>query len=190
LAVSGTVGIGSASAAPGAQATVDLSANVPSPGLGAWTVDVTYDSSVVSVAGCTAGATNSVCNPAYTATSLRVTGASAMGVIGDAVLSAITFDCDAEGTSALTLAVTVFADATPGEPTDITNTPSNGTITCAEEPDPTATEEEPDPTALPPTGMGSEGSGGGLSWVIAVLAGAGAAAVAAFGALRLRSRRV
>lgn len=191
LAVSGTVGIGSASAAPGDSATVDLTANVGSPGLGAWTVDITYDPTVVSVNSCTGGATNSVCNPAYTADSIRVTGASAMGVMGDAVLSAITFDCaDAEGTSALTLAVSVFADATPGAPADVTYTASNGSIDC-EVPEPTATEaEEPEPTALPPTGMGSDGSGGGLSWLIAVLAGAGAATVAGFGALRLRSRRV
>jgi len=189
LAVSGTVGIGSASAAPGGSATVELSANVGSPGLGAWTVDITYDATVVSVADCTGGDANSVCNPAYTADSVRVTGASAMGEEGDTVLSEITFDCeDAEATSALTLAVSVFADATAGAPADITYTASNGSIDCAVPPTEAAPTDTPEPD-LPATGMGGDGSGGGLGWLIAVLAGTGAAAVAGFGALRLRSRR-
>lgn len=190
LAVSGTVAIGSASAAPGDTATVGLTSNVPSPGLGAWTVDIDYDPTVVTVGTCTPEQ-GGVCNPAYTATSVRITGASAMGLEGDTSLGSIDFDCgDAEGSSALTLTVSVFADATAGAPADIDYTATNGVIDC--EVQPTDTEMPPTATSepsLPTTGTGGD-SGGGLGWLIAVLAGAGAAAVVGFGALRLRGRLV
>jgi hypothetical protein len=191
LAASGTVGIGSASAAPGGQATVDLMENVGTPGLGAWTVDITYDPAVVTVVSCTPEQ-GGVCNDAYTATSIRITGASAMGLQGENSLGSITFECaDAEASSDLTLAVSVFADSTAGAPADIDYTATNGAIDCEVQPTDTAmpatATAEP---ALPTTGMGSDGGDGGLGWLIAVLAGAGAVAVVGFGALRLRGRRV
>jgi hypothetical protein len=190
LAVSGTIGVGSASAEPGGQATVDLTANVGDPGLGAWTVDIEYDASVVSVESCEPEQ-GGVCNDAFTETSVRITGANAGGLEGEKVLGSITFECgDAEGSSDLTLSVSVFADATPGAPTDISYTASNGSIDC-EEPPPTDTAapatDTPEP-GLPLTGTGSD-SGGGLGWLVAVLAAAGAATVVGFGALRLRGRR-
>lgn len=192
LAISGTVGIGSATAEPGGQATVALTSNVGAPGLGAWTVDITYDPAVVSVADCEPEE-GGVCNAAYTADSVRITGASASGVEGETVLGTITFECgDAEDTSALTLAVSVFADSTPGDPTDITETASNGSVECAVAP-PTNT-PAPEATAttapvLPRTGTGG-GSEGGLGWLIAALGVTGLAAVVGFGALRVRGRRV
>ncbi len=193
-AVSGTVGIGSATAAPGDEATVDLTADVPSPGLGAWTIDITYDAGAVSVVGCTAGDVNSICNDAFASDTIRVTGASAMGAEGASVLSSITFACgSAEGESALTLSVEVFADATIGDPTDITETASNGSITCAvavdtptEEPEATATEEV---TGLAEVGTGGPSDGSSLGWLIAALAGVGLAAILGFSALRVRARK-
>ena len=105
-------------------------------------MDITYDPAVVSVADCEPEE-GGVCNAAYTADSVRITGASASGVEGETVLGTITFECgDAEDTSALTLAVSVFADSTPGDPTDITETASNGSVECAVAP-PTNTPTTP-----------------------------------------------
>jgi hypothetical protein len=182
-AATGTLGIGSASMAPGAQGNVDLSASVTSPGLGAWTVDITYDPAVVSVpsGGCTAQQ-NGVCNPAYTATQIRITGASASGLSGAKVLGTITFQCNALGTSALTLTTNVFADATIGNPTNVTPTVTNGSITCA------AATATPLPT-LVVTGTGPASDGGmGYSWLIALLTAAGIAGLAGYTVLRLRAR--
>lgn len=186
-AISGEVSIGSATAAPGAEASVDLAASVPDdPGLGAWTLDITYDPSVVSVADCSPEE-GGVCNPAYTDDTVRVTGASATGLVGDTTLATITFECgDAEGESDLSISINVLADATIGAPADIDATTSDGSITCAE------------PTPVPPTAtlaprppiVGTGGSdGGGLGWLIAALAGAGAVALVGVVALRLRPRR-
>ena len=182
------VDVGDATAAPGDQATVDVSAHdITAPGLGAWTLDIDYDPMVVSVASC-APQQGGVCNTAFGTTTVRITGASASGLLGDTVLGSITFDCDAEGTSALTLAVNVFADATIGDPQDIDPLDvGNGSITCEEAaPEATATTEVSD---LGDTGTGGPDGGNGLGWLIAALALAGTATIAGFAALRLRSER-
>ena len=188
-AATGGVSIGDGTAAPGANATVDLTADgVTDPGLGAWTVDIAYDGSVVSVVDCSPQQ-GGVCNPAFGDDLIRVTGASAGGLDGDTVLANITFECgDAEGSSDLTLTVNVFADATIGDPQDIDMTISNGSITCEEPPDDT-----PVPTQTvvgpPPTGTGSGSSdGSGLAWLVAALAAVGAVALG-FGAVRVAARR-
>ena len=180
------VSIGSATAAPGAEASVDLEAlDISDPGLGAWTVDISYDTDVISVADCSPEQ-GGVCNPEFGDGVIRVTGASASGLEGDTVLATITFECgDAEGTSDLGLSVEVFADATIGDPQDIDMTVSGGSIECAEE-EPTATQEV---TGGPATGTGGAESGGGLGWLIAGLAAAGVAGVVGYGAMRLRARR-
>ena len=185
-AATGGVSIGDGTAAPGAEATVDLTADdVTDPGLGAWTVDIAYDSSVVSVSDCSPQQ-GGVCNPAFADEMIRVTGASAQGLDGDTVLANITFECgDAEGSSDLTLTVNVFADATIGDPQDIDATVSNGSITCEEpEPEPTATVGGIGGVG---TGPGSS-DGSGLAWLVAAMAAVGAAALG-FGALRMASRR-
>jgi hypothetical protein len=136
-AVSGTLSISSITIAPGGQGAADLRSNVPAPGLGAWTVDITYDPAVVSVASC-APAQGGVCNPAFAANKVRITGASASGLIGDTSLGTITLHRLAASAAAcgaaspLSLATNVFADATVGNPQNITLTaPTNGTVTCA-----------------------------------------------------------
>ena len=186
-----TLSVGDAEAAPGADATVDVVANVPD-GLGAWTVDITYDPDVVTASDCE-GESGSVCNPDFedSGDTVRVTGASATGLDEESVLATITFTCaDAEGDSDLTVAISVFADATIGDPQDISGDTevSNGSVSCAEptvEPAaPTAT------TGLPPTGFGpTNDSDSSFAWVIAALAGAGVAALAGFGALRMRTHQ-
>ena len=184
-AATGGLDIHDGTAAPGEEVTVDLGAHdVTDPGLGAWTVDIDYDGSVVSVADCSPQQ-GGVCNPEFGDETIRVTGASASGLDGDTVLASITFECgDAEGSSALTLTVGVFADATIGDPQPIDASVSDGTITCEEVP-PTAT---PTVGGLGDPGTGGASSGGsGLIWVIAGLAAVGAAALG-FGALRVSRR--
>jgi len=184
------VSVGDGEAAPGADAVVDVTANVPD-GLGAWTLDITYDPDVVTATDCEPD-NGSVCNPDYldTGTTVRVTGASANGLDEESVLASITFACaDTEGETDLTIEISVFADATVGDPQDISGdtTVSNGSVTCAV-PQPTSTGVPPTPR-IGDVGFGpSSDSDGGLGWVIAALAGAGVAALAGFGALRMRTR--
>jgi hypothetical protein len=188
LAVGGSITMGSGSAEPGGSGTVDLTADVGAPGLGAWTVDISYDSSVVTVADC-APAQGGVCNPAYATDTIRITGASASGLRGETVLGTITFDCgDEAGTSPLTMALDVFADATIGDPTDISPADVNdGEFACEVAPTagPTNT---PGPGGLPPTGFGGS-DGSGTNWVLVALVGAGLAALTSLTAFRLSARR-
>ncbi len=172
------------SAAPGEEGSVDVGAHdIGGEGLGAWTVDISYDTSVITAVDCSAEQ-GGVCNNEFGDGVVRVTGASAGGLDGDTVLGSITFECaDAEGSSALTISVNVFADATIGDPQDIDVTISNGTFDCEE--------AGPLPTDLPPVGTGvvSDGSGSSLSWLVALLAVVGAAGlVAAYGTMRMRAR--
>jgi hypothetical protein len=184
--------IGDVETAPGTEVTVDLVANVPD-GLGAWTIDVDYDTSVLEVdaTDCDGGDANSVCNPAYADGVVRVTGASASGIDEETILSTLSFTClDDEAESPLGLTISVFADATIGDPQDISGdtTVSDGSVTCAV-PEPTV---EPAAatatTGLPVVGSPPSSDGDSFGWVIAALAGAGVAALAGFGALRMRTR--
>ena len=80
--------IDTASAAVGEMAAVNVNAlNIPEPGLGAWTLDITYDPAVVFASACIPES-GSVCNPEFDSQTVRITGASAGGVVGDASLGA------------------------------------------------------------------------------------------------------
>ena len=190
------VDVHSGTAAPGATVSVDVGAHgIADPGLGAWRVRIEYDPAVVSVASC-APQGASVCNPAFDDTTVLVNGASASGLLGDNVLATIDFTCGAsEGTSALTLTIDTLADATIGDPQDISSdaTAGSGTITCeaaAEEPPAEEPPAEEPPPVLPEVGItGNSSSSGSAGWLIAGLAGMGLAVLAGFGALRLSSRR-
>lgn len=204
-----TLAISDAQIDPGASGSVQLEAlGIADPGLGAWSVDIVYDADVLAVEGC-APENGSVCNAAFAENTVRVTGATASGLEGDAVLASIDFMCDIEGSSDLTLAVLVFADATPGDPQPIEAEISNGSVLCQEgEEEPTDTPapatEEPGPTDQPTTqptaqptaapGIAKFGTGpGGVAtdpWTLAVvgLIGAGAAwLIVAVGATGLRA---
>jgi hypothetical protein len=177
--------LGDGEAAPGDDATVELVANVPD-GLGAWTVDITYDTAVATASDCEAES-GSVCNPEFAEDTVRVTGASATGLDEESVLAAITFTCaDEEADTDLTISLSVFADATVGDPQDISGdvTVTDGSISCAE-PAPAVPTNTP---VIAGTGTGGPSDSGSFSWVIAALAGAGIAALAGFGALRMRTR--
>ena len=160
--------------------TVDV-ADVGGDGLGAWTIDITYDNSLLTATDCSAEQ-GGVCNENFTDDSVRVTGASAGGISGDTSLGSITFECDGEGESDLTIALSVFADATIGDPQDLSPSISNGTFTCGgDDPEPTVV------TGGPKVGTGFESGSSSLSWVIALFAAIGALGLAAsYGAVRLR----
>lgn len=128
-----TLTAGSATAATGAEASVDVEVlGFGPPGLGAWTVDIAYDSDIVSIADCatdTANASN-VCNPEYSDATIRIAGAVAEGLEGDTVIGRLTFTCKAAGTSALELSISVLADGTLGDPRPTAANVGDGTITC------------------------------------------------------------
>jgi hypothetical protein len=196
-----TVAAGDGSARPGESDTVDVEAlNIGAPGLGAWTVDISYDTSVATAVSCTASF-GGVCNEEFESGVVRITGATIDAPTGDVLLGTITFQCpNAEGETALAVSVQVLVDSTLGAPQPIAAATQDGTFTCSEEPPPG---EEPTPTptpgaaGLPPAGSGTPGAwhpgdlqgwliaglaGAGLAWLVAGLAGNLSSAAAARGA--------
>lgn len=182
------ISISDGTAAPGGSGDVTLEAlGFADPGLGAWTVDISYDTSVVSVTDC-APEEGGVCNPAFGDGVVRITGASASGLEGDTVLGTITFECaDAEGDSDLGLSLAVVADATIGDPQDVAATASEGTFSCAEAVAATNTPVVVTDIGDVGTGTGSSDSSN-LGWIIGALAAAGLAAMLGAGAVRARRR--
>ena len=180
FAQDGGVSVSDGSAEDGESADVTVSAsNVGDPGLGAWTIDVSYDSDLLTATDCGAEQ-GGVCNENFSADSVRVTGASAGGLEGDTDLGSITFECNGEGESDLTISLSVFADATIGNPQDLDPSVSNGTFTCGEE-------DVAGPGDLPPTGTSFATGGSSLSWFIALFAVIGTLGLAAsYGVVRLR----
>lgn len=175
-----TVGVSDGSADTGDSGDVTIEAtNISDPGLGAWTLDIHYDSSAITATSCTPEQ-GGVCNPNYRADVVRLTGATAGGLEGDSTLGSIEFECgDDTGTSDLDIQVFTFADATLGDPTDIDVTVVDATFTCGE--------EVVVVTGGPAAGTGFSPDGTSYGWLIAVLAVLGLSTIAV-GALRNRAR--
>ena len=171
------VGISSGGAGVGDSDEVTLTAtNISDPGLGAWTLDISYDDSLISAVDCTPEQ-GGVCNPNFADGMVRITGASAGGLEGDSTLGVIVFECGTDGgTSDLTIGVFTFADATIGDPTDIDVAVANGTFTWG------------GVTAGPVAGTGFSPDGVSYGWLLAVLAYFGLAGLAV-GALRMRTQQ-
>ena len=205
--------VGSDTVAPGESTTVSVSvAGGGGKTVGAVTVDVTYDDTLVSVVECTPAA---VCNPAFDDPNTPEVETNVVRIVradpaGLAELGTITFLAGAtEGTAALTIddpvgdpveGIVTCADETG---VDLTCSANNGSITIVAPPPPTDTPVPPAATDTPVPGAatatpdgdgivppitGTSGSGGNSAstWLILALAGAGLAAIAGFGALRLR----
>jgi hypothetical protein len=129
--VTTTIQMGSATATVGAEAKAELKAlAVGPPGLGAWTIEVAFDPTVVSVSGCT-GTESSACNTHKDDHTIRLAGATATGLQGDVTLMTLTFQCNAAGTSPLKVTAEVLADGTIGDPLTINAPTQNGSITCS-----------------------------------------------------------
>lgn len=133
------ISVGSTSIGPSGERSVDVRAhNIAAPGLGAWTIDVTYDAAVVTVAGCSAQQ-GGICNAAFGPHVVRIVGSNAAGVAGTSTLGSIRFSCDQLGVSALTPAAPIFADATVGHPQNIDEAVQAGSVMCKAEEPPTDT---------------------------------------------------
>ena len=177
---------GSAATDGSGDVTLDVS-DVGDPGLGAWTIDISFDNDLLTASDCTAEQ-GGVCNPEFEDTMVRITGASAGGLEGDTNLGSITFDCSGEGESDLTISISVFADATIGDPQTLDPTVSNGTFTCGGVED-TPTPIGPGPTSIGPVGTGlTSGGSSSVSWLVALFAVIGLAVLATgYGVARMRA---
>ena len=157
---SATVTVSSATVEVDETGTVELKVlGVDDPGLGAWSVDISYDTAVAAAVDCEPQAA-SVCNPQYSPSKVRVTGAVATGLEGDTSLALIGFRCADLGETDLTISINVIADATIGAPKELDTTVQDGTITCVEAAPP------------PPTSTPTPGGNGGPSNGSFVVAGA------------------
>ncbi len=136
-----TVSVGSASLDTGKQASVDVQASgIPAPGLGGWTVDITYDPAMVTVAGCSSA--GGLCNPEVAPNMVRVAGFDANGLVGDTTLATIEIQCTGAGSSSLNLTVVDLLDATPGAPAQIVAGVQNGSVACTTPAPQTSTSSE------------------------------------------------
>lgn len=185
LIISFTIGIGSVELDVEEDGSVDLRMTaVDHEPVGAWQVDVTFDSTIVSLESCTPVAENTVCDLERAPNTVRVVGASVTGITQDTTLGILNFRCEEEGVSALTLAV-VGGSAIPEDIVEIEI--RDGAISCSEAaatPAPTAALPTPE---LPTTGTNRENVGE-LDKIVWVLAGTGILAAMASGAASLRRR--
>jgi hypothetical protein len=178
-AASPSVSIGSGSAAPGGQVSVDLNSHsVGTPGLAAWSIDISYDTAVVTPVSCVTEH-GAVCNTHFRSDTVRTAGATAVGIMGDTKLATITFQCaQHDGESLIRISLPDFADATLGGPRQIDAGIDNGRVTCSTTP------------RVPTTGSAEPQNGSSFAWLIVSLAAAGAMGLAAgYGTLRARSSR-
>lgn len=147
-----TIAIDSYSSEVGAAIDVDLDMlGVGPPGLGAWTIDVTYNPAILLAKDCDPNF-GGVCNPAFDGDTVRVTGASATGIEGDFSLGSIAFNCAAPGVSPLISSIEVLADATIGDPQDMQANLEDGEVDCTGTPTPTNSPtpaDTPTPTPVP-----------------------------------------
>ena len=131
--------------------SVNVVATAPAAGLGAWGINVTYPPSVLTVTECATSIQNasSLCNKNYSSNTIRLNGASALGVSGTPTLATITFlGTGVAGSSgALHLTLDLFAD--PQSNLVSPNT-ADGVIRLAVLPTTTATPANPaTPTPTP-----------------------------------------
>lgn len=121
------VGVESATVPPGATVTLDVTADATAPGIGAYVVDVTYDSSLISVADCAAGPGAEVCNPTFKSNIVRLAGASPQGLTGHAVLGSLTVKAgDKDGIATLQITASELTDP---DGNDLGFVAVNGTVT-------------------------------------------------------------
>ncbi len=179
-----SVSIDSATVAPGGSAAVNVTAVATTPGIGAYTIDVVYDDSLVTATACTSNPAG-LCNAAFAPNTVRFTGFSVTGLTGTVNIGTITFQAGSTtGVANLDVQVVQLADPTGSEITP--GAVNDGTFTIQVQPTPTPTPPPgatptptpppgatptptPAPAALPPTG--GEPSDGGPSarpWLAAI----------------------
>jgi hypothetical protein len=188
------VTVGSGTVEPGGSITIDVSANAS--GVGAYRVDVQYDSTLVTATDCTSAF--GICSiDTVAASTVRINGSSVSGISGNpVVLGTITFTAgQTEGTADLNVdsGTFLFSD-TSGS--DISVTPTGGEIVIAQAtPTPTPAPTTPGATAAPTATPGGLPATGGpdaestastMAWL---LAAAGVVVVSAGAWALARARR-
>lgn len=103
--------VSSGSAEVGDEATVTLGvAEIAGAPVGAWTIDIAYDPTVVTATECVALEVSACSPPDYDDDRVRSTGKSQTGLQEATDFARFTFSCDREGESPLTLSVSVWGD--------------------------------------------------------------------------------
>lgn len=127
-----TLRITSGAAAVGQTVRVDVDLpGVLEPGLGGWTIDVTYDPAVVDLESCDPVQSGAICLPAFGKNTIRLSGESTQGLVGDVRLGSLGFQCVADGESRLDLNLQVFTEATDSPPRQVNVAYVHGRITCS-----------------------------------------------------------
>ena len=181
-----TIRIESVVSEVGAEATVAVEAKDITGSLDAWAIIISYDPDVVAAVSCTVHA-GGACRAESDVGTVEVVSIDSAGLVKDTVLATVTFRCENQGTTDLSL-----TNQLGGVPEDIREVQTeDGAITCEEAPEPTASDEVgPTTTAapvLPDTGSGGRSDGNAVTWLVAALSGFGVL-VAALG-LRQAARR-
>jgi hypothetical protein len=149
--------------------------------VGAWQLDILYDSKVVSLVQCIALA-DSVCHPDPSRNSFRVAGASARGITVNRTLATISFRCESAASSPLTIHVSIL----PGIPESFPVVESrDGAVSCGEPAPATVAPSATPAVSLPATGARGR-SNAEVGWLIAALMGFGLVAILSAARLRVR----
>lgn len=161
LGAGATIRIGSPQFSPGESATVTLEGvGFAEPGLGAITVDVSYDPAAVAVTACKADPEGvfdlALCNQEFAADTVRVTAVHVQGKVGDFALAEITIEALGEAVDPM-LDVTVATLADPAGAGFEAVIEDSGVSESAEPPAPLSEESEAvgqtaSPAELPSTG--------------------------------------
>ncbi len=137
----------------GSEDSVDLQATNIARFVGGWIIDIEYDADIVSVAECVP-IENGIRDLQFDAGTIRVSGASVTGLTKDTTLAVLTFRCENQGDSPLSLdlqggsgipEIIVEAETLHGNIT--CERPSEATVTGDDAATPTA------PPSLPATGV-------------------------------------
>ena len=173
-----TISIDSSRTNVGGQSSIELLiSDINADPVGVWTIDIAYLDDIISPVECQP-LKNSVCDLEHRPNMVRVSGASAPGLLEETRLAIITFQCIQEGTSPLSLTVNLF-----GIPENVYDVQAeDGELTCD---DATETSKTPEIT-LPSTGTGSRVAG--LDWAAVLLLSAGGALLMGTGIVALRRR--
>jgi hypothetical protein len=112
--------------------------NFPAPGIGALTLDVSYDPAVISVAGChedpTSQFNTALCNANYAPNTIRLTYLSMAGVSGEHLLASLAFTATGSAGDSTPITLTVQTATNPGGQNLTSVGAENGEVTLAVRP--------------------------------------------------------
>lgn len=128
VATTRSVLICSATIKPSQKAIIDLRVRIPEPGLGAFNIDVSWDSSLLVNTDCESAV--GLCGFAFSDNTIRLVGGSSIGFIGDTVVARLELQAsNEEGTSEIDAVINQLTDPA-GQ--DITVSATDGTIIISE----------------------------------------------------------